>query len=323
MVELALYDPVDGFFGAGAGAGRRADFMTSPEVGPLFGAVIARALDEWWTELGRPDPFTVIEVAAGAGTLAQGVLAAVPECLGALTYVLVERSETLRDRQRERLPVGAASLAFPPSGAEDVDGPSTEGGLGPRIVSLGEMPTLPVTGVVLANELLDNLVVRVLERGDEGWLEVRVGLTGDDLPLVELMVPADEADARLAERLAPDAAIGARLPIQRAAADWLGRALSLVERGRVVVVDYTCPTRPTWPPDRRTSGCAPTGPTAGEALRSTPSAPRTSRARSPSTSSPSSGDPGCTDHRPSSSPPTASTTWSRKDVAVDRAGPPR
>ncbi|MGZ4726499.1 MAG: SAM-dependent methyltransferase, partial [Acidimicrobiales bacterium] len=225
VVERALYDPVDGFFGAGSGAGRRADFLTSPEVGPLFGAVVARALDSWWTELGRPDPFTVIEVGAGTGTLAQAVLAASPECAGALTYVLVERSEALRRRQRERLPVGDATLAFPPSDVEAVDGPRTEMGLGPRVVSLGEMPAVPVTGVVLANELLDNLVFRLLERGEDGWLEVRVALSGDDLPLVELTVPADDADARLADRLVPGAAIGSRLPVQRAAAEWLDRAL--------------------------------------------------------------------------------------------------
>jgi len=243
VIERALYDPVDGFFGGGAGAGRRADFLTSPEVGPLFGAVLARALDQWWVELGRPDPFTVIEAAAGSGTLARSVLAAGPDCAGALTYVLVERSEALRDRQREHLPIGDPALAYPPSEDEDIDGPSTETGLGPRVVSLGELPTLAVTGVVLANELLDNLVFRLLERGDAGWLEVRVALTGDDLPLVELTVPAEEADARLADRLAPDAVVGARLPRQRAAAEWLAQALGLIERGRVVVLDYGADSR--------------------------------------------------------------------------------
>jgi NADH dehydrogenase [ubiquinone] 1 alpha subcomplex assembly factor 7 len=238
VVDLALYDPVAGFFGGGSGAGRREDFLTSPEVGPLFGAVIARALDTWWDELGRPDPFTVVEAAAGAGTLARAVLAADPACLGALTYVLVERSEALRDRQREWLPVGDPTHAYPPADADDGEGRSTEEGLGPRVVSLGELPRLPVTGVVLANELLDNLAFRLLERGAGGWLEVRVALTGDGLPLVELTVPAEEADVRLVERLAPDAPEGARVPVQRAAADWLGGALDLVERGRVVVIDY-------------------------------------------------------------------------------------
>ena len=58
VLELALYHPSHGFYGSGAGAaGRRGgDFVTSPEVGPLYGAVLARALERWWDELGRPDP---------------------------------------------------------------------------------------------------------------------------------------------------------------------------------------------------------------------------------------------------------------------------
>ena len=44
-----------------AAAGRRGDFLTSPEVGPLFGAVLARFLDAEWERIGRPDPFTVVD----------------------------------------------------------------------------------------------------------------------------------------------------------------------------------------------------------------------------------------------------------------------
>jgi SAM-dependent MidA family methyltransferase len=44
-MEAALYDERAGFYGAHGSAGRRGDFLTSPEVGPLFGAVLARALD--------------------------------------------------------------------------------------------------------------------------------------------------------------------------------------------------------------------------------------------------------------------------------------
>ncbi len=43
FVEAALYDTDDGFYATGGRAGRRGDFLTAPEVGPLFGAVIARA----------------------------------------------------------------------------------------------------------------------------------------------------------------------------------------------------------------------------------------------------------------------------------------
>ena len=45
VMEQALYDPESGFYATSGVAGRRGDFITSPEVGPLFGAVVARALD--------------------------------------------------------------------------------------------------------------------------------------------------------------------------------------------------------------------------------------------------------------------------------------
>ncbi|MDP9074095.1 MAG: hypothetical protein M3N98_07965, partial [Actinomycetota bacterium] len=57
FMEAALYDPDDGFYATGGSAGRRGDFVTSVEIGPLFAAVWARALDLWWEELGRPDPY--------------------------------------------------------------------------------------------------------------------------------------------------------------------------------------------------------------------------------------------------------------------------
>ena len=84
--ELALYGE-QGFYVAGGGrAGRRGDFLTSPEVGPLFGAVLARRIDAEWVRLGRPDPFAVIDAGAGPGTLARSVLAARPACSDALRY---------------------------------------------------------------------------------------------------------------------------------------------------------------------------------------------------------------------------------------------
>jgi len=106
-MEAALYDPAGGFFaraGAAGGAGRgRGDFVTSVEVGSLFGALIARAVDGWWDQLGRPDPFLVVDAGAGRGQLARDVLRAEPRCAAALRYVLVERSAGLRAAQAEGL----------------------------------------------------------------------------------------------------------------------------------------------------------------------------------------------------------------------------
>jgi SAM-dependent MidA family methyltransferase len=187
-VEAALYDPQLGFYETGGAAGRRGDFITSPEVGPLFGAVLARAVETWWHELGSPQPFTVVEAGAGRGTLRAAVTAA---CRAPLRYVEVERSASLR----------------------------SEG-------AVGKLPFEPFVGVVLANELLDNLPFGLLERTGEGWAEVRV-----DERLTEVLVPG-------ATDPGVDAAVGARVPVQRAARAWVEAALGVVEAGRVVVVDY-------------------------------------------------------------------------------------
>jgi len=197
---MALYQPGLGFYETGGAAGRRGDFLTSPEVGPLFGAVMARALDQWWRELGEPATFTVAEAGAGRGTLAKAILAAGPACRDALRYLAVERSASLRAGHPEGVEVTAS------------------------------MPTEPFVGVVLANELLDNLPFGLLERRQGGWAEVRV--TAD---LVETLVSVGDAPEG---HLAPDAPVGSRIPTQPAAQAWVEAARRLVERGRVVVVDY-------------------------------------------------------------------------------------
>ena len=236
VVDLALYDEQHGFYAAvGGAAGRRGDFITSPEVGPLFGAVVAAALDAWWEELGRPDPFVVVEGGAGVGTLAVAVLHAAPRCAPALRYVLVERSPALRARQGENLALTEPSTALGVPDGHD----------GPVVASLGELPAATFTGVVIANELLDNVAFDVLVRTEEGWGEALVGVDDPGAAgprLVTHVVPADESVAAAAERLAPDAAVGSTIPWQRAAGEWVAAARSLLHAGRVVVLDYATRT---------------------------------------------------------------------------------
>jgi SAM-dependent MidA family methyltransferase len=211
VMRVALYDPDGGFYSSGGAAGRRGDFLTSAEVGPLFGAVLARALDAEWDRLGRPDPFTVVEAGAGVGTLALTVRSAAPACLtsGALRYVLTEQSPALRARQGDHLDLGTT------------------------FTSAADLPTEPFTGVVLANELLDNLPVRLVERSGGTWHEVHVDVGGDGT-LVEVAGPAEERAAALA----PDAPDGARIPLADAGAAWVAQARALIERGALLLLDY-------------------------------------------------------------------------------------
>ena len=211
-MEAALYHPHDGFFTAGGEPGKRGkDFLTSPEVGPLFGAVLANAIDGCWLSLGQPDPFVIVEAGAGAGTLAASILRAEPRCLPALRYVLVERSATLRARHEPLLSTQVSSLAG--------------------------LPAEPLgAGMVIANELLDNLPFQILEFASAGWQEV-VCVAGD-AAVTEARRPIANASQQLAAQLAPQAAVGDRIPWQRQAAQWVSQAQDLLTEGEVLVFDY-------------------------------------------------------------------------------------
>lgn len=213
VMELALYDEALGFYAVHGRAGaREGDFLTSPEVGPLFGAVVARALDSWWRALGEPAVFTVVEVGAGPGSLARSIRAAAPDCSDALRYVLVERSD-----QQRALHTGLESRATLPA----IDGPV----------------------IVLANELLDNLPLDLVERTADGWAELRIAERSD--ALVPVLVPVTEDRSAALDALVRTAQPGQRIPVQAAAQDWLRAALALADLaagGRVVVWDYASVT---------------------------------------------------------------------------------
>ena len=198
---LALYG-AGGFYQDGGKAGRRGDFITSPEVGPLFAAVVARYLDNCWNELGCPESYDVVEVGAGPGTLARGIFDAQPKCLSAMRYVAVEISESQR--------------AMHPNFVESVE----------------SFPDRSIQGVVLANELLDNLPFKLFVY-DGAWKEAFVAL-GDGGKFVEVLRHVDEVP----EFLPKSAPLGSRAPIQTAATRWLCDVSQKVSRGRVLIFDY-------------------------------------------------------------------------------------
>ncbi len=205
--------------------------------------LVARQLDATWDGLGRPDPFVVVDAGAGTGRLGADVLRAAPRCASALRYVLAERSPALRSAQRDRIALEPADEALGPviAGADRDEPDEHVAGVGPIATSLDDLPSVTFTGLVLANELLDNLPVRIAERSADGWDEVLVAL--DDDHLVETTVPAQPAFATLADEVAAGADVpsGARLPVPVGASDWLIRAAAVLRRGELILVDYAAP----------------------------------------------------------------------------------
>jgi SAM-dependent MidA family methyltransferase len=198
---LALYGE-GGFYQDGGKAGRRGDFITSPEVGPLFAAVVARYLDNCWNELGCPESFDVVEVGAGPGTLARGIFDAQPQCLSAMKYVAVEISESQR--------------AMHPDFVESAE----------------EFPDRAIQGVVLANELLDNLPFKLFVF-DGTWKEAFVGFDHSGR-FVEVLRNVNN----IPEVLPASAPLGSRAPIQEAVARWMLDVTRKLSRGKVLVFDY-------------------------------------------------------------------------------------
>jgi SAM-dependent MidA family methyltransferase len=242
LQALALYHPEGGFFTVGGGAGRAGrDFVTSPEVGSLFGTLVARQLDGTWDRLERPDPFVVVEAGAGRGRCAADVLRAGPACAPALRYLVVDRSPALRAAQRDLLTLEPADEVLGPvlrAESED-EAPEPVKGVGPMAASLDDLPAVAFVGCVFANELIDNLPVRIVERRDDGWSEVRVGLDAGGAPC-EVVVSASVELAREADHVAAGSTVptGARLPIAEEAAEWLRRVGAVLRRGEVVLVDF-------------------------------------------------------------------------------------
>lgn len=253
-VDVCLYDPEDGFYmrEGGRSGGSSGHFLTAPTAGPLFGEVLARALDAWWDDLGRPVPFTVIDWGAGPGALARSVLAADARCVadGALRWVAVELSAAQR--------------------AVHIDHPMAE-----SVAHVREaLPDGVDAGVVIANELLDNLPFDIVRRTEAGWDELRVttaaaaaGAPAGTMSAAAAGAPADACSGRGSARMRrsvgtgdmfslvsapaseeltamlPEAPLGTCLPVQQAARRWVWEAHGVLGSGRIVVFDYGADTK--------------------------------------------------------------------------------
>lgn len=231
FMALALFEPGLGYYSGGSRKfGAEGDFVTAPEISPLFGQALARQL----VQVMQASAAEVIEVGAGTGRLACDLLLAL-EKLGKLPtrYGILELSGELRVRQRESLMANAPHLLD-------------------RVVWLDDLPEA-FSGVVLANEVLDVMPVQLLVWNDKGIFERGVALDADDAFIWEDR-PADDALRAVAARLPvlPPEEGEYCTEVCLAARAWVAEWARRLVKGAVILIDYGYPETEYYLPSRNT-----------------------------------------------------------------------
>jgi len=233
-MELALYAPGLGYYVAGARKfGAAGDFVTAPEISPLFGRGLARQARQVLLGLGGGE---VLEFGAGSGRLALDLLGEL-ERLGALPdrYLILELSPELRQRQQALLAEGLPHLLA-------------------RMAWLEGLPA-GFKGVMLANEVLDAMPVHRFRQGAAGVEEQFVEAAGEGLRLVwgaALSPGLTEAVTALEGALGQPFAVGYESEINLRLAPWLAGLSEALERGAAILIDYGYPRREYYLPERYT-----------------------------------------------------------------------
>ncbi|MFZ5465850.1 MAG: class I SAM-dependent methyltransferase [Pseudomonadota bacterium] len=231
FMREALYAPGLGYYAAGLPKfGAAGDFVTAPEVSPLFGRALARQVAEVLERLGAGD---VLEFGAGSGKLAVELLLEL-ERLGRLParYLILDVSASLRAVQRERIEARAPHLLA-------------------RVTWIDAWPE-GFDGVIVGNEVLDALPLRLLEIGAEG--PARLAVAMGEQGLAWTRVPASDSDrAVLAEIEASRGEAfppGYRVEFHPELPGWVAGLAHALRQGAAFLFDYGGSARELYAPER-------------------------------------------------------------------------
>ncbi|KQY50540.1 SAM-dependent methyltransferase [Lysobacter sp. Root494] len=234
FMELALYAPGLGYYSAGARKfGHEGDFVTAPELGPIFAACIAESVAPVLQQIGPSAVF--FELGGGSGAFAEVALKRLLE-LDALPdrYLVLEPSADLRERQRERL----------------------QQNLSPMLFELVEWPDGPLpgewSGVLFANEVIDALPTPRFAIRDGEVYEEYVVVEGDGF--ARTLRPADaflgNAVRHVEHRLERAFADGYRSEVLPQLPYWIQAVSGGMQRGAMLFVDYGHPRGEFYEPER-------------------------------------------------------------------------
>ncbi len=232
FMDLALYAPAFGYYVAAAPKfGIHGDFVTAPEISPLYGACLANQCAVALTALGDG---IIMEFGGGSGRMAASILTTLRERgIWPIDYVIIELSPILRERQRQYLNATVPELAG-------------------RVQWWQAQPASPQRGVVIANEVIDALPVTLFERSGAGIHERGVdGGSGRELQWAK-RAGSDTLCRAVTACFDSHSALSGlyRSEINLRQAIWLADLTRFITRGVVLVADYGYPRSEYYHPDR-------------------------------------------------------------------------
>ena len=243
FMELALYHPQYGYYMRQPDGtdheriGWSGDFYTSSDVHPILGRALAAQARQMDELLGRPTPFTIVEMGAGKGLLARDCLAAIQamqdDFASRVRYVLIERSPTMQALQRQNL---SPWLNQP--------------GLVTWIEGLDALAPQSVAGLFFSNELVDAFPVHriqmVASQARELFVDYRDGSFEECLK--PLSTPALD---HYLQKLNPTWPDGYRAEVNLQALEWMEQVAQRIDRGFVLTIDYGHTAQDLYGPDRK------------------------------------------------------------------------
>ena len=229
FMQMALYTPGEGYYSSGLQKlGKHGDFVTAPELTPLFGHSLANQCRQIMHELQEP---IIFEFGAGTGALCVDILHHL-EQVDSLpaAYWILELSADLRNRQKEAINQKIPHLAH-------------------KVQWLDSWPETAFSGIVIANEVLDAMPVHRFMHSNEGILESYITLN-ERQELVEQFKPCN--NERLLTYLKEHTDLQA--PYLSEANlflnDWFAQVYGMLKQGVVLIVDYGFPRHEYYHPDR-------------------------------------------------------------------------
>jgi SAM-dependent MidA family methyltransferase len=225
-MDTCLYHPQHGYYASREPMGREGDYLTSPEVNAIFGALVGKQLVQFWEIMGRPARFGLVEQGAGSGVLARDVLRwaqrRAPDFAEAIHYQIVEVSESLIQRQKATL----ADLSVEWTSA---------------------FPT-QIEGCLFSNELIDSFPVHRVVNQDSLY-ELYVTTEGERF--VEVTGPPSGRVAEYFANLGFWPGEGCVAEVNLRAIDWMKSAARSLNHGFVLTFDYGYEADELYAPWRR------------------------------------------------------------------------